>query len=95
MEISGYIGDTVTLALGAGSLLNLVKVEWSVFANTTLIATYEKGKTKVDWFYQYAGRLCLNITTGKRSFGIKLFCNFSLYTTSSEFSLSIRRLDDP
>ncbi|XP_030287751.1 CD48 antigen isoform X3 [Sparus aurata] len=63
-EVSGYLGDNVTLPSGADTSWNLSKIEWSIFPNNTWIATYRKGKESIERFYRYKGRLTLNTTTG-------------------------------
>lgn len=64
-EVSGYIGGTVTLPSRANPSWTLSRIVWSIFMNTTWIATYRDGTTKVDRFYAYEGRLTLNSTSGK------------------------------
>lgn len=65
-EVSGYLGDNVTLPSGADASWTLSKIEWSIFPNNTWIATYRDGKESIERFYRYKGRLSLNTTTGKR-----------------------------
>ncbi|XP_051257942.1 uncharacterized protein si:cabz01074946.1 isoform X1 [Dicentrarchus labrax] len=64
LEVPGYLGDTVTLPSQANSSWTLSKIEWSVFSNTTWIATYRNGRKVTERFYLYKGRLRLNITSG-------------------------------
>ncbi|XP_068163913.1 CD48 antigen isoform X2 [Antennarius striatus] len=64
LEVSGYIGDNVSLPSGADPSWKLSKVEWSIFSNTTWIATFHRGKEITEHFYQYSGRLHLNSTSG-------------------------------
>ncbi|XP_068163915.1 uncharacterized protein si:cabz01074946.1 isoform X4 [Antennarius striatus] len=63
LEVSGYIGDNVSLPSGADPSWKLSKVEWSIFSNTTWIATFHRGKEITEHFYQYSGRLHLNSTS--------------------------------
>ncbi|XP_036967019.1 CD48 antigen isoform X3 [Acanthopagrus latus] len=63
-EVSGYLGDNVTLPSEAGASWNLSKIEWSIFTNNTWIATYRNGRENIERFHQYKGRLSLNTTTG-------------------------------
>ncbi|KAM8747657.1 T-lymphocyte surface antigen Ly-9 isoform 2-T2 [Acanthopagrus schlegelii] len=64
IEVSGYLGDNVTLPSGAGASWNLSKIEWSILTNNTWIATYRSGRKNIERFYRYKGRLSLNTTTG-------------------------------
>ncbi|XP_035531635.1 uncharacterized protein si:cabz01074946.1 isoform X2 [Morone saxatilis] len=64
LEVPGYLGDTVSLPSQANPSWTLSKIEWSVFSNTTWIATYRSGKKVTERFYLYKGRLELNITSG-------------------------------
>ncbi|XP_034713110.1 uncharacterized protein si:cabz01074946.1 isoform X2 [Etheostoma cragini] len=63
-EISGYLGDTVTLSSGADPSWNLSSIDWSVFSNNTWIATYRNGKKNVNRVDRYKGRLRLNTASG-------------------------------
>ncbi|KAA8582619.1 hypothetical protein FQN60_006290 [Etheostoma spectabile] len=62
-EISGYLGDTVTLSSGANPSWNLSSIDWSVFSNNTWIATYRNGKKNVNRVDRYKGRLRLNTSS--------------------------------
>lgn len=66
-QVSGYVGEMVKLPSGANLSWRLSKIEWSIFSNTTWIATYHKGTPNINWFYQFKGRLSLNTTSGKTS----------------------------
>jgi len=66
LEISGYVGGTVTLPSGAKSSWKLSRIDWSIFANSTWIATYQKNRTNTQRLPRYGDRLELNITSGKR-----------------------------
>lgn len=95
-EVSGYLGDNVTLPSEAGASWNLSKIEWSILTNNTWIATYRNGRENIERFHQYKGRLSLNTTTGKKT-NLWLqnvsvnerYLNFSLYSVSSMFFFSI------
>ncbi|XP_068611963.1 SLAM family member 5 isoform X2 [Brachionichthys hirsutus] len=63
-EVSAYVGDSVTLSSGADASWNLSRVDWSIFSNSTWIATLRKGKEITERFYLYRGRLRLNRTSG-------------------------------
>nr|XP_046236212.1 CD48 antigen [Scatophagus argus] len=63
-EVSGYVGETVTLPCHANPSWNLSKIEWSVFSNNTWIATFRKGNRNTEWVSRYNGRLTLNTTSG-------------------------------
>ncbi|KAM4537366.1 SLAM family member 5 [Odontesthes bonariensis] len=64
LEISEYVGGTVTLPSGAKSSWNLSRIDWSIFANSTWIATYQNGRTNTQRLPRYGDRLRLNITSG-------------------------------
>ncbi|XP_005754626.1 uncharacterized protein LOC102208242 isoform X2 [Pundamilia nyererei] len=63
-EVSGYLGENITLHSGVDPSWSLTKIEWSIFTNNTWIATYHSGKTMTDLVHQYKGRLTLNTMTG-------------------------------
>ncbi|XP_075884049.1 uncharacterized protein LOC142889289 [Nelusetta ayraudi] len=62
--ITGYVGDPVVLPSGAAQSETLTEIEWSILNNNTVIASYYGGKKKVEWFYQFTGRLSLNSSSG-------------------------------
>lgn len=101
-EVSGYLGDNVTLPSGADASWTLFKIEWSIFPNNTWIATYRGGKESIERFYRYKGRLSLNTTTGKRLIDDFRICqrktNVILFLTLQcllNVLLLKRWLDDP
>ncbi|XP_037333576.2 uncharacterized protein si:cabz01074946.1 [Pungitius pungitius] len=63
-DISGFLGDNVTLPSGVGPSGNFSSIEWSIFLNITWIATYRNNKENLDRVPRYKGRLGLNISTG-------------------------------
>ncbi|XP_038587196.1 uncharacterized protein LOC119912200 isoform X2 [Micropterus salmoides] len=63
-EVSGYVGENVTLPSGADPSWQLATIDWSVFPNNTWIATYRSGKENIERLHQYTGRLSLNISSG-------------------------------
>ncbi|XP_026147671.1 uncharacterized protein LOC113121417 [Mastacembelus armatus] len=63
-KISGYLGHNITLPSGVDPSWILTRIEWSVFSNTTWIATYYNGKINTDRLSQYKGRLSLDKTSG-------------------------------
>ncbi|XP_068444492.1 T-lymphocyte surface antigen Ly-9 [Clinocottus analis] len=63
-EVSGYLGETVTLPSGANPSWKLSSIVWSIFSNNTWIATYWTGKKNVNRVDRYKGRLGLNTSTG-------------------------------
>lgn len=65
-KITAYVNDTVVLPSGAEESETLTNIEWSIFSNNTMIATYSNTRINVDWFYQFKGRLSLNSSSGKR-----------------------------
>ncbi|KAI3376253.1 hypothetical protein L3Q82_016763, partial [Scortum barcoo] len=62
--VSGYLGDNITLPSGAKSPGNLSTIQWSIFPNTTWIATYDNGKKNINRIDRYKGRLSLDTTSG-------------------------------
>lgn len=65
--ITGYVGDPVVLPSGAAQSETLTEIEWSILNNNTVIASYYGGKKKVEWFYQFTGRLSLNSSSGEET----------------------------
>ncbi|KAM9335547.1 cell adhesion molecule CEACAM15 [Symphorus nematophorus] len=63
-EVTGYLGDKVTLLSEANRSWNLSKIEWSIYSNNTWIATYRNGNKNINRLLRYKGRLDLNIVTG-------------------------------
>ncbi|KAM3590351.1 uncharacterized protein V6R79_008005 [Siganus canaliculatus] len=63
-EVSGFLGETVILPSGANTASPLTSIQWSIYSNITLIATYRSQKINTERFYRYKGRLSLNISTG-------------------------------
>lgn len=63
-KITGYVGEAVVLPSGAAQSETLREIEWSVFNNNTVIASYYDGKKKLEWFRQFKGRLSLNSFSG-------------------------------
>lgn len=63
-KVSGYLGESITLPSGVDPSWSLIKIEWSIFTNITLIATYRIGKINTDRVPQYRRRLTLNTTSG-------------------------------
>nr|AIK29211.1 putative immunoglobulin superfamily protein [Oplegnathus fasciatus] len=63
-EVSGYLGDNVTLLSGADPSWTLSTIEWSIFPNNTWIATYRNGKKNIDRIDRYKRRLSLNTSSG-------------------------------
>eukprot|EP00066_Takifugu_rubripes_P030140 XP_011619406.1 PREDICTED: uncharacterized protein LOC105419503 isoform X2 [Takifugu rubripes] len=61
-RIIKFAGETVNLPSGVNRVFS--QVFWSIFLNSTYIASYGKGKVKLDWHPQYNGRLDLNTSTG-------------------------------
>uniref|UniRef100_A0A674MHY5 Uncharacterized LOC105419503 n=1 Tax=Takifugu rubripes TaxID=31033 RepID=A0A674MHY5_TAKRU len=61
-QITKVAGETVTLPLGVNG--GLSQVFWSIFVNSTYIASYRKGTVNLDWHPQYNGRLDLDTSTG-------------------------------
>ncbi|XP_078791860.1 lymphocyte function-associated antigen 3 [Oryzias latipes] len=63
-KISAYAGENVTLASGAKSGQRLKGIEWSVYGNTTWIATFLDGIEDKERHDQFQNRLGLNTISG-------------------------------
>ncbi|XP_034412817.1 uncharacterized protein si:cabz01074946.1 [Cyclopterus lumpus] len=63
-EVSGYLGDKVTLPSAADASWKLSSITWSIFPNNTWIATCRDQKTNVERVDRYKRRLRLNTSTG-------------------------------
>ncbi|XP_020778393.2 carcinoembryonic antigen-related cell adhesion molecule 1 isoform X2 [Boleophthalmus pectinirostris] len=62
--VSAYVGENVTLRSGADPKWELTDITWSIWPNTTWIATYSNDGLNQNQFYKYIGRLHLNTSTG-------------------------------
>ncbi|XP_052006663.1 uncharacterized protein si:cabz01074946.1 isoform X2 [Xyrauchen texanus] len=62
--IMGYVGQSVVLKSGVDQSWNITRVQWSIYINTTFIASLNNGKINTDRFWRHNGRLELNRTTG-------------------------------
>ncbi|XP_050971631.1 T-lymphocyte surface antigen Ly-9 [Labeo rohita] len=62
--ITGYRGDSVILTSGADRSWNLTRVQWSIYKNTTYIASLKDGEVTIYKFWRHQGRLDLNKETG-------------------------------
>ncbi|CAI5682635.1 unnamed protein product [Oreochromis niloticus] len=63
-EVFGYLGENITLPSGVDPSWSLIRIQWSIFTNTTWIATYCNGMSNTERFPQYTGRLTLNTISG-------------------------------
>ncbi|XP_048091956.1 uncharacterized protein si:cabz01074946.1 [Alosa alosa] len=63
-QVTAYEGDTVTLHSRGNTTWTLSRIQWAIFQNDTLIATYQTGDLETDLIWSYKGRLTLNTTTG-------------------------------
>lgn len=63
-SVSAFVGSSVTLPSGADPSWELSSITWSIWANTTGIATYFSNTTNFNHIHKYAGRLHLNTRTG-------------------------------
>ncbi|XP_016360665.1 CD48 antigen-like isoform X1 [Sinocyclocheilus anshuiensis] len=63
-HIIGYSGQSVVLKSGADSSWNLTRVQWSIYKNTTYIASLKDGEVFIYKFWRHQGRLDLNNETG-------------------------------
>lgn len=66
-KITAYVGDPVVLPSGAAESETLQNIEWSIFLNNTMIATYSNNILNVEWFYRFESRLSLNSSSGNRT----------------------------
>lgn len=64
-RITAHVGDTVVLPSGAAQSETMRSIEWTIFSNNTMIASYDSGDLNVKWFYQFIGRLRLNSSSGE------------------------------
>lgn len=62
--ITGYSGQSVVLKSGADRSWNLTRVQWSIYKNTTYIASLKDGEVIIYNFWRHQGRLDLNKETG-------------------------------
>lgn len=82
-KITGYVGEAVVLPSGATQSETLREIEWSIFNNNTVIASYYGDKKKLEWFRQFTGRLSLNSSSGIKANKQKLIHCLRLDSTGS------------
>ncbi|MEQ2277913.1 hypothetical protein XENORESO_009639 [Xenotaenia resolanae] len=63
-KVSGYVGETITLPSGADPSWTLSRIDWSIFTNTTWIATFDNEGINTDRRPEYKGRLTLDKHSG-------------------------------
>ncbi|XP_030194472.1 CD48 antigen isoform X2 [Gadus morhua] len=64
-QVLGFLGGSVTLSPALDvTQRNISSIKWLILSNDTWIATYQGGKTKTNHFWQYRGRLHLDISSG-------------------------------
>ncbi|XP_067117797.1 T-lymphocyte surface antigen Ly-9 isoform X2 [Osmerus mordax] len=63
-QVSGFVGQPITLKPGYANTSTISTIEWSIFTNNTFIATFRGGKVRVDRIAQFQGRLKLNKDNG-------------------------------
>ncbi|MED6281367.1 hypothetical protein CHARACLAT_020673 [Characodon lateralis] len=63
-KVSGYVGETITLPSGVDPSWTLSRIDWSIFINTTWIATFYKKVINTDRRPEYKGRLKLDEKSG-------------------------------
>uniref|UniRef100_A0A672LDF1 Ig-like domain-containing protein n=1 Tax=Sinocyclocheilus grahami TaxID=75366 RepID=A0A672LDF1_SINGR len=63
-HIIGYSGQSVILKSGADRSWNLTRVQWSIYKNTTYIASLKDGEVFIYKFWRHQGRLDINNETG-------------------------------
>uniref|UniRef100_A0A3P9D0Y0 Immunoglobulin subtype domain-containing protein n=1 Tax=Maylandia zebra TaxID=106582 RepID=A0A3P9D0Y0_9CICH len=100
VDVFGYLGENITLPSAVDSSWSLIRIEWSIFTNITLIATYRNGKINTERVPQYTGRLTLNTTSGDLTihklkegdaieYTVEVFNSLSLLFVNFSFLLSI------
>ncbi len=62
--ITGYSGQSVVLKSGADPSWSLTRVQWSIYKNTTYIASLKDGEVIIYNFWKHLGRLDLSKETG-------------------------------
>ncbi|KAK5618907.1 hypothetical protein CRENBAI_008479 [Crenichthys baileyi] len=63
-EVSGYVGENITLPSGGDPSWTLSRIDWSIFTNTTWIATFDDKGINTDRRPEYRGRLKLDKHSG-------------------------------
>ncbi|KAF7706649.1 SLAM family member 5 [Silurus meridionalis] len=63
-SVIGYIGESVFLRPHVDPSWDIKNIQWSIYKNSTLIATFENNVLKVERVAQFKGRLELNIKSG-------------------------------
>ncbi|KAF6730679.1 SLAM family member 5 [Oryzias melastigma] len=63
-KVSAYVGESVNLTSAAKIGQSLVRIEWSIYTNTTWIATFRDGKVNTERHPQFMKRLHLNTKSG-------------------------------
>ncbi|XP_039505339.1 T-lymphocyte surface antigen Ly-9 isoform X2 [Pimephales promelas] len=63
-RITGYLGQSVVLKTGADTSWNLTKIQWSIYTNTTYIASLKDGDVTLYPFWTHKGRVKLDTKTG-------------------------------
>ncbi|KAI4884768.1 hypothetical protein NFI96_021190 [Prochilodus magdalenae] len=62
-QVTGYVDQSVVLKSGADPSWKLLKIQWSIYSNTTYIITCVNGKIE-NRYWRYQGRLTLNQSSG-------------------------------
>lgn len=83
-EVSGYLGESVTLPSGPDPSWNISRITWSIYPNHTWIATYRNEKKNRNCFLQYAGRLALDTSSGD------LMINNIIQVDTMEYTVEFR-----
>lgn len=63
-DVIGYTGESVVLMSGIDQNLNLARIQWSIYENSTFIATFQGRIKDVNRWPPFTGRLDLDITSG-------------------------------
>ncbi|XP_046907638.1 SLAM family member 9 [Hypomesus transpacificus] len=63
-QVSGFVGQPITLKPGYADSSGISTIEWSIFTNNTFIATFRNGNVRDNRIPQFKGRLKLNKDNG-------------------------------
>lgn len=64
LKVIGYIGEPVVLTSTAVQSWILSLIQWSIYENSTFIATFQGGKLDVNRWQEFSGRLNLDLASG-------------------------------
>ncbi|KAB5579077.1 hypothetical protein PHYPO_G00190590 [Pangasianodon hypophthalmus] len=64
LKVIGYIGEPVVLTSGVDESWTLSRIQWSIYENSTFIATFQGGKPDVNRWAPFTSRLNLDTVSG-------------------------------